>query len=157
MKNNNEQKAARKVFTRQFYLRNKMMFALALTSTFLAAFANLVISWLMQQIIDAISGVQSRFSILELTLICAAITLGLALMMLLEYHSVPRFVKKAMRQYKDFAFGEISKKASIPSTVKTPRLTFRRCPTTQTALKPTTFPEYSPSCSNSSCLQARLR
>jgi ATP-binding cassette subfamily B protein len=111
MKNNNEQKAARRAFTRQFYLRNKMMFFLALTSTFLAACANLVISWLMQQIIDAISGVQSQFSILELTLICVAITLGLVFMMLLEYHSVPRFVKKAMRQYKDFAFGEISKKS----------------------------------------------
>lgn len=111
MKNNNEQKLARKAFTSRFYLHNKTMFFLALTSTVLAAFANLVISWLMQLIIDAISGVQSRYSILDLTLICAAITLGLIFVMVLEYHSVPRFIKKAMRQYKDFAFGEIAKKS----------------------------------------------
>ena len=46
----------RRPFVRQFYRRNKLNFVLAFAATVVMAFANLVISWLLQQIMDLMAG-----------------------------------------------------------------------------------------------------
>ena len=111
MRKRNETLALRKQFTRQFYTHNRWNLFAAIVATVLSAFANLLISWLIQQIIDAISGTPGPFSLLELTLICVAITVGIVLVLGVEYFSRPRFIQKAMQQYKDFAFAQIAKKS----------------------------------------------
>ena len=46
----------RRPFVRQFSRRNKLNFILAFAATVVMAFANLVISWLLQQIMDLMAG-----------------------------------------------------------------------------------------------------
>ena len=54
---NNKYKAERKKYTAQFYNKNHTAFFIALLSTLLTAALNLWIAWVLQQMIDAVSGV----------------------------------------------------------------------------------------------------
>lgn len=110
MKKNNELVTYRKEFTKQFYRHNKWSFAAAITASVLTALGNLVVSWLMQQIIDTASGDAGTFSLLQLAMILLVIVSGIVMVSVLEYYVRPRFIKNAMRQYKDYAFGEMAKK-----------------------------------------------
>ena len=53
----------RRPFVRQFYRRNKLNFILAFAATVVMAFANLVISWLLQQIMDLMAGSGNTLSL----------------------------------------------------------------------------------------------
>ena len=53
----NKRKAERKKYTAQFYQKNHTTFIIALLSTLLTAALNLWIAWVLQQMIDAVSGV----------------------------------------------------------------------------------------------------
>ena len=53
----NKRKAERKKYTAQFYIKNHTTFLIALFSTLLTAALNLWIAWVMQQMIDSVSGV----------------------------------------------------------------------------------------------------
>lgn len=100
----------RKEFTAKFYQHNKWNFFLAMTSTVLTAVGTLLVSWLMQQIIDTASGYENRFSILSLTFILLAIVVELLAASILDYYAKPRFIKRAMSQYKEYVFEQMSKK-----------------------------------------------
>ncbi len=108
MKNNQD---LSKEFKKQFYKNNKGSFALALLSMLLLACGNLLVSWMLQQIIDVASGNPGAFSLLQLTFLSMAITIGIVLSLILQYHSAPRFIKKAIQQYKDFAFKKLTEKS----------------------------------------------
>ncbi|TCL54799.1 ABC-type multidrug transport system fused ATPase/permease subunit [Kineothrix alysoides] len=110
MKKNNVTVIHRREFTRQFYRHNKWSFIAAITASVLTALGNLVVSWLMQQIIDTASGDAGMFSLLQLAMILLVIVSGIVMVSVLEYYACPRFIKSAMRQYKDYAFEEMSKK-----------------------------------------------
>ena len=53
----------RRPFVRQFYRRNKSNFILAFAATVVMAFGNLVISWLLQQIMDLMAGSGNTLSL----------------------------------------------------------------------------------------------
>lgn len=53
----NKLKAEHKKYTAQFYIKNHTTFLIALFSTLLTAALNLWIAWVMQQMIDSVSGV----------------------------------------------------------------------------------------------------
>lgn len=111
MKTNKESLDMRKRFIKQFYKHNKTLFSLSIFATALIALINLVISWEMQQIIDVSTGMSTDFTILEITLIVVA-TIGLFIVILIfHYFTCPRFINKAIKQYKDYAFEEITKKS----------------------------------------------
>ncbi len=59
---------------------------------------------------DVSSGNSSRFTIFELTWLTVAALSGIVIGSFLLYISKPRFIAKAMGQYKDFAFSELTKK-----------------------------------------------
>ena len=103
--------ALRKPFTRQFYRKNRLMFFLTALAAVLFAFSGLLIPWLMQQILDVASGAAARFTLPQLVLITAALVGVIGLTHLLNVYCHPRFVARAIRQYKDYAFGEIAKKS----------------------------------------------
>ncbi len=65
-------------FTRQFYRGNGVCFAFALLETLLSAIGNLLISWLMQQLIDQIGGYDTGFSLAELAGITLLLIVGIA-------------------------------------------------------------------------------
>lgn len=101
----------RKALTRQFYRGNQGALALAVASTLLLAGCNLAVSWLMQQLIDVSTGAGGTFDLPQLALIGLACVLGVAAAGGLAYLSRPRFLSRAMEQYKTYIFGEISKKS----------------------------------------------
>ena len=100
----------RKQFTLQFWKGNKISFSIAMIGYILQVFVNLMISWLLQQFIDASSGIDTGFSILDLILLSTVMVALLTFCAALIYFSKPKFISKAMRQYKDFAFSELTKK-----------------------------------------------
>ena len=95
---------------RQFYKGNKLAFGVAISVALLMAVLSLSTSWLIQQLMDTISGVEGALglkvlALLTVGLICLAVVLGMV-----EYYSKPRFMKKAVQQYKEFAFENLLKK-----------------------------------------------
>lgn len=100
----------RRCFTRQFYKGNTIAFLVAVLQTFVITGANMMISWLMQVLIDVTTGADSRFSLLQVTGLCAACMGILAFGIWLAYLSKPRFIARAIGQYKEFVFQKISQK-----------------------------------------------
>ncbi|MBO5207960.1 MAG: ABC transporter ATP-binding protein [Lachnospiraceae bacterium] len=95
---------------RQFYKGNKLAFGVAVFTALTMAILSLSTSWLIQQLMDTISGVEGALglktlALLTVGLICLAVVMGMV-----EYASKPRFMKKAIQQYKEFAFESLLKK-----------------------------------------------
>lgn len=87
------------------------MFALAVFAALTGGTLNLIVTWLMQQLIDAASGLPGALPLGQLAWITGGFILLCAALMLLKYASEPRFIEKAMRQYKDFAFQKLTEKS----------------------------------------------
>lgn len=83
---------------------------MSLATTVILSLVNLFVSYLMQVIIDIVSGTETRWNLMQVT-VMVAITLGvLVASLLIERQVFPKFLKQAMQQYKDHAFTEITKK-----------------------------------------------
>lgn len=100
----------RKPFLKRFYHKNKGRFCLALAATLLYVAVNLAISLLMQQLIDVISGNHTIATLPQLAILAGVSIVFSVLFSLMSYLSEPRFYARAMRQYKDYVFGELTKK-----------------------------------------------
>ena len=93
----------------QFYKRNHCAFFTSLMVSVLTGTTGLIISRIIKELIDLISG-QSRYTLGQLFLACLAAVLFVSLLGFINYHSEPRFVRRAMRQYKDKAFALLTSK-----------------------------------------------
>lgn len=107
----NKLKVERKKYTAQFYKKNHTTFLIALLSTLLIAVLNLWIAWVMQQMIDSVSGVPGSFELPVLAWFVGGVVVSIILLKVLSYFSKPRFMEKAMKQYKDYAFHNLTKKS----------------------------------------------
>lgn len=97
-------------YIRQFYRGNGGYFALAVLEILLTTAANILMAWLLQQVLDLVSGEAVAFTLGQLVLLTVA---GIGLIALSSgcgYFSSPRFVAKAMEQYKNYVFAQLSKK-----------------------------------------------
>ena len=104
-------KQLRKQFTRLFYKGNGIYLFLAMLQTITVVIANLFIAWLMQQLVDTATGAASNFTLKQIGIISIP---GIGLWILaavLDYYSMPKFYAKAMSQYKNYVFTELSKKS----------------------------------------------
>lgn len=110
MNNSAKKKTDIRPYTRQFYHKNGWCFALALLKTVVLTGANLLISWLLQQILDMVSGVDIGFSLGQMIFAAAICVLLVSAAYIFAYFSKPRFVSRAMEQYKNFVFGKLSQK-----------------------------------------------
>lgn len=99
-----------KKFLNQFYKGNKIAFGIVVFCTLLVGALNLAVSWLLQQLIDTISGTPNALGLKSLALITVGILLLLIVFSVLEYMFKPRFMKKAIKQYKEYAFHHLMKK-----------------------------------------------
>lgn len=97
--------------TAQFFRGNVPMFALAVFAALTGGTLNLIVTWLMQQLIDAASGIPGARPLGQLAQITGGFILLCAALFLLKYALEPRFIEKAMRQYKDFAFQKLTEKS----------------------------------------------
>lgn len=104
-------KPLKKELSAQFYRGNRAVFALAVFAALGKGSLNLIISWVMQQLIDAASGVPEALPLSTLAEITAGFVLLCVVLCLLQYASEPRFIVRAMRQYKDLAFRKITEKS----------------------------------------------
>ncbi len=97
-------------YTRQFYKGNILSFIFALSETLFGAIGALLVSWLLQQILDLIGGYDIGFSLIDLTVISLTLIAGTTVAYLISYHSKPRFITRGISQYKEYIFGELTKK-----------------------------------------------
>lgn len=102
--------ARRRQYTRQFYHQNHLSFGLAVLSSLLVASVNLVLTWMIQQMIDTASGLPGAFSLKALICLTVCVILLILAFKGLSYLSHPRFIKRAMQQYKAFAFSQLMQK-----------------------------------------------
>lgn len=91
----------------QFFYKNIPIFCLAVFVALAAGSLNLILSWIIQQLMDTAAGESGALSFRTLLLISAGFVLLCAGLSLLNYASQPRFLERAMRQYKDFAFKKL--------------------------------------------------
>ena len=91
----------------QFFYKNIPNFCLAVFAALAAGSLNLILSWIIQQLMDTAAGEPGALSFRTLLLISAGFVLLCAGLSLLNYASQPRFLERAMRQYKDFAFKKL--------------------------------------------------
>lgn len=106
-------KPLKKQLTAQFYRRNIPLLCIAVFGALVSGSLNLILSWIMQQLIDAASGVPGALPIGTLAKISGAFVLLCVAAFLLDYVSQPRFIERAMRQYKDFAFQKLTEKSIL--------------------------------------------
>lgn len=100
-----------KPYIRQFYRGNRGYLFFAVMLTVCNTASNLLISWLMQQIIDMATGKDIGFTFGEIVALCI-FTLGIIVVGYgLAYISKPKFISKAVAQYKNYVFSELSKKS----------------------------------------------
>lgn len=95
----------------QFFYKNIPNFCLAVFAALAAGSLNLILSWIIQQLMDTAAGKSGALSFRTLLLISAGFVLLCAGLSLLNYASQPRFLERAMRQYKDFAFKKLMGKS----------------------------------------------
>lgn len=95
---------SRKTLIQQFYKGNRIAFGIAVCSAFFVGVLNLMVSWLIQQLVDTISGESATMDFPVLALITGGLFLSIVFFGMLNYISKPRFMRKAIQQYKEYAF-----------------------------------------------------
>ncbi len=108
MKNN---KTDIRPYTKQFYKGNVANFIVTLCETLLQTISSLLISWLMQQLIDLIGGYDIGFDLLQLTIISVIIVGGFTAANLISYRRKPKFITQGMSQYREYVFERLTQKS----------------------------------------------
>ncbi len=105
-----ESKVDIRPYKKQFYKGNIGYFILGLVQIVLLGAVNLVISWMLQQVLDLIAGENTGFSLRQLTLIAGCILFGAIVVDGCAYCSKPQFITRAVAGYKNYVFQHITKK-----------------------------------------------
>ena len=98
-------------FTRQFYRGTKRYLALGLFQTLLMTAANLLISWMLQQMVDLAGGIDTGYTLGDLVLLSCVFVGMLLVCYGLEHLGRPRFISRGMAQYREYAYEQLSKKS----------------------------------------------
>ena len=93
----------------QFHKDNHVFFILTLVGAFFSGFLGLGISWLTGELIDTASG-NGRWSIGELLVISLVIAAFFLFASYLTYYAKPRYIRKAMQNYKETLFSRLTDK-----------------------------------------------
>ena len=96
-------------YTRQFYHKNIGLFLLGMLEMLLTVVMQLVVSWMLQQILDLMGG-NSSLTPVQLAVVTAALILGIVLTGLLSYYAKPKFITRGISQYKTYIFEAITRK-----------------------------------------------
>ncbi|MBR2992056.1 MAG: ABC transporter ATP-binding protein [Clostridiales bacterium] len=93
----------------QFHRDNHVFFILSVTGALLSGLLGIGISWFMGELIDTASG-NGRWSISELLIISFLIAAFFLFSSFLTYYAKPRYIKKAMQNYKETLFAKLTEK-----------------------------------------------
>ncbi len=83
-------------YTKALYRGNRLPFLAALVCTLLMSLVSLVVSWLLQQLLDLMGGYETGFTLVQLFLIALGMLGLLILAFFISYHSTPRFVTRGI-------------------------------------------------------------
>ena len=97
-----------KPYTKQFYKGNIICLIVALCASLLMSMGSLIVSWLLQQVIDLVIGYDTAFTLTDLLAIAIMLVVGIVVVEMISYHFVPRFITRGISQYKEFIFRELS-------------------------------------------------
>lgn len=99
-----------KPYIKQLYKGNSGYLFLVIVQIVLSASSSMLISWLLQQILDLVAGENTFFSLTGLALLALTAVLMIVLQSVCAYYSRPRFIARAMGQYKNYVFEKLSSK-----------------------------------------------
>lgn len=97
-------------FVRQFYRGNGWHLTLAMVYTLLSTVAAMMVSWLLQLIIDMATGADIGFSFTQIVILTAVCLLTDAAAWGCAYLSKPQFIARGIGQYKEYVFERICEK-----------------------------------------------
>ena len=97
-------------FKRRLFYKNKMCFIASVIMTIVMSFLNLMISWLIQQIMDSMAN-QNMQSVVRCAWIAASVVIAYTVANAVYRSVYPRFLQRAMQQYRDYAFSRLTQKS----------------------------------------------
>lgn len=97
-------------FRRRLFYKNKMCFIASGIMTIVMSFLNLMISWLIQQIMDSMAN-QNMQSAVRCAWIAASVVIAYTVANAVYRAVYPRFLQRAMQQYRDYAFSRLTQKS----------------------------------------------
>ena len=107
--NKKEVMALRRPFLKELFRNNKLNLAMTAAAALLAAASSLVVSWLIKEVADLISG-ESKYSLGTLLIVGAASFALLIVGWFLDRKFLSAFRSKAMKQYREYAFDKLAEK-----------------------------------------------
>ena len=103
-------RALRRQLTATFYRKNKATFFVTAGAMLLLGGALLAVAWILQQIIDIASG-DSVAPIVCMCWVCIGVLVSVTTIYVVQCYTYPAFLRRAMKQYKEYAFTELTKKS----------------------------------------------
>lgn len=97
-------------FIHQLYYKNRMNFIVTIILTIAMSSLNLMISWLIQQIMDSMAN-QNMQSVVRCAWIAASVVIAYTVANAVHRAVYPRFLQRAMQQYRDYAFSRLTQKS----------------------------------------------
>lgn len=97
-------------FIHQLYYKNRMNFIVTIILTIAMSSLNLMISWLIQQIMDSMAN-QNMQSVVRCAWIAASVVIAYTVANAVYRAVYPRFLQRAMQQYRDYAFSRLTQKS----------------------------------------------
>ena len=107
--NKKEIKALRRPFLKELFRDNKTNLALTVLAALLQAAAQLVMSWLLKEVADLISG-ECPYSLGTLLIIMGGASALFGLAWILDYVFLSEFRTRAMKQYREYVFARLMEK-----------------------------------------------
>ena len=99
-----------KELIKEFYKNNKIPFAIALATYTLSAAIMLGVSWILQVVMDFVSGIDTGFDFWQLVVLNVGLLIATLIGYFFAYNSEPAFLSKALLQYRQRIFDNLMKK-----------------------------------------------
>ena len=109
MKTKQNKKKSRE-FIHQLYYKNRLNFIVTIILTIAMSSLNLMISWLIQQIMDSMAN-QNMQAVVRCAWIAASVVIAYTVANAVYRAVYPRFLQRAMQQYRDYAFSRLTQKS----------------------------------------------
>ena len=100
----------RKQLIESFYFKNRMAIAVEIVVAIVTGLLAVTVSWVSQQLMDAAAMAPGAGTLLQLAGIVGVLISFFISIQMMDYHVKPRFVRRAMQQYKDAAFRKMTEK-----------------------------------------------
>ena len=94
----------------EFYRKNKLLFVIAAIASLCSGTVGLAFSWVLRALLDTAAGSEGSLPFMKVLMKVGVILVLSVSFSVTDYLSRPAFIKKAMIQYKNFAFEKLTNK-----------------------------------------------